>query len=480
MNTIIIATSFEKRLSGRLLFAAFLLFLLVLSLLFQPAAALGDWSGGHDVSGSGEGRKTWYFAEGCTRLGFEEWVCLMNPNDVTANANCSYILGDGQVVVREEVLPPRSRITVNVRAVIPPDNDVSLAVASDQNIVVERPMYFRYHNDITGGHDVMGAAAPRDVWYFAEGCSRDGFDTWLCLQNPGDEAALYDISYYCGDGAVEERKDLTLGPHSRFTIPVHEAGLGLGRYNDAHGDFSIAVRTTNGVPLVVERPMYFRYHSILPEWQSVDRIALAQSLGTGEIFNGNTSRMCVALTFDIEGDPTGTAVILDVLRACDVHCTFFVLGTFADAFPSLIKRMADEGHEVASHSYSHADFTSSSPATRYSEIVNADTAISRVTGYSPKPYFRFPYGARNSAALSQLNSLGYLSVNWNVDPSDYTGISSATLYMRVMSEVRPGAIVVMHGGYASQKAGALPAIIRDLRASGYEPVTVTEALLAED
>ncbi|MBN2026619.1 MAG: polysaccharide deacetylase family protein, partial [Actinobacteria bacterium] len=248
----------------------------------------------------------------------------------------------------------------------------------------------------------------------------------------------------------------------------------------AHGDFSIAVRATNGVPLVVERPMYFRYHSILPEWQSVDRVALAQSLGWKEIFNGKTSRMCVALTFDVEGDPTATAVVLDVLAAYDVRCTFFVLGSFADAYPSLIKRMADEGHEVASHSYSHPDFAASSPQRRYSEIVMAEAAIARVTGYSPRPYFRFPYGARNASAIAQLESMGYLSINWSVDPSDYTGISSATLHTRVMSEVRPGSIVVMHTAYSSQKAAALPAIIRDLRASGYEPVTVTEALLADD
>jgi peptidoglycan/xylan/chitin deacetylase (PgdA/CDA1 family) len=469
-----------NKLAAKLIYIFSALLLMMIQVSISAVPALSDWSGGHDVTGSWEGRRTWYFAEGCTRQGFEEWVCLHNPNDVYATATCTYMFGEGQTLVREENLPPASRITVNVRGIIEQDKDVSLSVVADHDIVVERPMYFRYHNTITGGHDIAGAESPREEWFFAEGCSRDGFDTWLCLQNPGEEAALYDIYYYCGDGAVEARRDLTLGPHSRFTIPAHEAGLGLGRFNDAHGDFSIEVRSSNGVPLVVERPMYFRYHSILPEWQSVDRIELAQSLGLKEIVGGNTSRRCVALTFDAEGDPAATAAILDVLRAYDVQCTFFVLGTFADVCPELVRRMADEGHEVASHSYTHPDFARLSSERRYSEIVAADTAISRVTGYSPKPYFRFPYGLRNSAALSQLNSLGYLGVNWNVDPSDYTGISADTLYARVMSQVHPGAIVVMHTVYASQKAGGLPAIIRGLRAMGYEPVTVTETLLAED
>jgi len=254
----------------------------------------------------------------------------------------------------------------------------------------------------------------------------------------------------------------------------------VGRVNNTRGDFSIAVRSTNGVPLVAERPMYFRYRSILPEWRSVDRDELVRSLGTGEIFNGDTSQRRICLTFDAEYDPAAASTILDVLKAYDVHCTFFLLGAFADQYPALVKRMADEGHEVASHSYDHREFTALSTDWRYSEIVTSEAAILRVTGLPARPYFRFPYGSRNGAALAQLNAMGYISVYWNVDPKDGTGVSAGDLYSHIMSRVRPGIIVVMHTVNAPQKAGALPAIIRDLRASGYEPVTITEALLADD
>ncbi|RJP27126.1 MAG: hypothetical protein C4536_14045, partial [Actinobacteria bacterium] len=158
---------FLSGLAARLLLA----FSLVLAGLSPAFIASGPslcaWSGGHDVMGAVSARKTWYFAEGCTRRGFEEWVCLYNPNAEAVSATCSYMLGDGRVVAGEEVLPPRSRTTLNVRAVIPPDNDVSLSVVATGDIVAERPMYFRYHNDITGGHNVMGAEAPRTAWFFA-------------------------------------------------------------------------------------------------------------------------------------------------------------------------------------------------------------------------------------------------------------------------------------------------------------------------
>ncbi|MDY6793904.1 MAG: hypothetical protein SWK76_01285 [Actinomycetota bacterium] len=150
--------------------------------------------------------------------------------------------------------------------------------------------------DWMGGSDTAGMPDAGRSWYFAEGCSRSGFDTWLCLANPGDDAALLDIDYYCGDGETVTVTGLALGPHSRFTILVHEDGLGVGR----HDDFSIELRSVNGVPVVAERPTYVRYRSLQPDWRSVDRTALAEAPGWGEIRNGSASKRTMVLTFDME------------------------------------------------------------------------------------------------------------------------------------------------------------------------------------
>ena len=66
----------------------------------------------------------------------------------------------------------------------------------------------------------VGANAPRADWYFAEGCTRPGFDTWLCLENPEDHDALVDITYMCGDGQTVTRTGIAVAARSRRTVPV--------------------------------------------------------------------------------------------------------------------------------------------------------------------------------------------------------------------------------------------------------------------
>ena len=98
----------------------------------------------------------WYFAEGTTRGGFVEWLCLQNPGDVDATATLSFILEDGTVQDNDVAVPAHTRVTVAVPNFIGPDRDVSVAIGCDQAIVVERPMYFLYQNKWPGGHVVVG------------------------------------------------------------------------------------------------------------------------------------------------------------------------------------------------------------------------------------------------------------------------------------------------------------------------------------
>jgi len=222
------------------------------------------WDDGHDSLGATAPASDWYFAEGCTRPGFHTYLCLQNPDPtLTAAVDIDYYCGDGSKIEKTVDVGPQSRLTVAVHGDglgigVHDDahGDVSIKVHSGVPIVAERPMYFNYAGMWAGGHDSLGATAPASDWYFAEGCTRPGFHTYLCLQNPGDSPAEVNIEYYCGDGSVVP-KSVDVPPHSRRTVAVHGDGLGIGVHDDARGDVSVKVHSE--VPVVAERPMYFNY-----------------------------------------------------------------------------------------------------------------------------------------------------------------------------------------------------------------------------
>jgi len=204
---------------------------------------------------------TYYFAEGTTRDNpndgtYEEWLCLQNPGATIANVTLTYMLGDGTTEVQKVTVEKESRLTVSVNDFLGADKDVSTLVESDQLILAERPMYFNYRNKWTGGHDVMGATAPRDTYFFAEGTTRDNindgsYEEWLCLQNPGGADADVKVTYMLGTGRnIEET--YPVGATSRETIDVNTA-VGPDQ------DVSMLIESTQ--PIVAEHPMYFNYRN---------------------------------------------------------------------------------------------------------------------------------------------------------------------------------------------------------------------------
>jgi len=230
--------------------------ILVLALfVYQSLPAHADWDGGHDVVGCPRAEKIWYFAEGTTRAGFNEYLCLLNPNAGATTASITYMLGTGENVNKEYGLAPNSRTTVDVSADVAAESDVSVKVEARDPVVAERPVYFRYRGTITGGHDVMGANAPAKEWYFAEGTCRPGFESYLCIQNPGSAEADVKITYMLGDGKTKEDTQ-KVGGKSRKTVVVSDT---LGVADDAAHDFSCRVETTNDAEVVAERPVYFNY-----------------------------------------------------------------------------------------------------------------------------------------------------------------------------------------------------------------------------
>lgn len=154
-------------------------------------------------------------------------------------------------MVENITVPPSCRSTVAVEATVPAGQDVSTWVQSDQPIIAERPMYFNA-SGISGGHVAEGVGIAKSTWYFAEGTTMDGFDTYLTVQNPGSEVANVNLTFMV-QGGDNVPHVLQVPATSRETIAMRDI-IGHGKHA------STLVEADRRI--VVERPMYFNYHGV--------------------------------------------------------------------------------------------------------------------------------------------------------------------------------------------------------------------------
>jgi hypothetical protein len=215
----------------------------------------GVLTGGHDVIGTRVPQTRWYFAEGTTRPGFQEYLAVQNANNADANITLKFLKTDGTETTGNEVVRANSRWTLNVNERLGAGVDSSLIVESDQPVVAERPIYFNYQQGMpgygwTGGHDVVGATTPKTKWFFAEGCSLDNFDEYICIGNPGEEIVHVDFKFMLETGQVVPY-DIEIGPKTRRTVKAWEV-VGRGH--------SLSTSLISNKPVVAERPMYFNYN----------------------------------------------------------------------------------------------------------------------------------------------------------------------------------------------------------------------------
>jgi peptidoglycan/xylan/chitin deacetylase (PgdA/CDA1 family) len=175
----------------------------------------------------------------------------------------------------------------------------------------------------------------------------------------------------------------------------------------------------------------------------------------------------VALTFDDGPNPGFTDRVLDVLKAKHVHATFFDVGRMAQAYPDLVKREIKEGHAVGDHSWSHPMLAHRSDSSARDELQRTRDLLRKLGATCT--VFRPPYGSYTGSTVAIASSLGMRTVVWSADPSDYRRPPVGTIVARVMSQVRPGVIILMHdgGGDRSNTIAAVPIIIDTLRKQGY-------------
>ncbi len=237
-----------------------------------------------------------YFAEGYTGSGFQEYLCMTNPAASLANTQVVYTLPDGTWFEQVLTVPPTSRVTIDVNQAIGSGKEVSVRIASDQAIVLERPMYFSY-NGRTGGHVVTASPGISTAWYFAEGYTGPGFDQYVCVFNPSDEVASLDFHFQVQGVGLHDITGLAVGAHSRATFRVNSL-LGEGNEN--------SLELQSSVPVVAERSMYFDYNG----WTGGSCVMGAASLANQYYFAEGTTRTGFAEYLTLQ-NPSETSITVD-------------------------------------------------------------------------------------------------------------------------------------------------------------------------
>jgi peptidoglycan-N-acetylglucosamine deacetylase len=172
----------------------------------------------------------------------------------------------------------------------------------------------------------------------------------------------------------------------------------------------------------------------------------------------------IALTFDDGNYSTSIGRLLDLLESEGVPATFFPIGYWTRDCPALFRRIS-ERFELGNHTLNHVVLTR----------VTAENARADIVGGVKSPFLRPPFGATNAQVRAIADSLGMRIILWDVDSRDWTGISAAQITSNVVNGAGDGKIVLMHMGYPNT-VQALPGIIAQLRARGYQFVTVSTLL----
>ncbi len=186
----------------------------------------------------------WFLAEGTTDWGFTTYITLQNPNDSSVSARITYMTGSGLVAGPLVKMPARSQATLFPRDTLG-NRDFSTRVECVEglSIAVDRTMTWNRTGE--EAHSSVGVTAPAKAWYFPEGSSKWGFETWLLIQNPGSSQATCQVTYMIeGEGPRTFTKTVPANSRASFDMA---ADIGAG---DA------SIKVSSSVPVIPERAMY--------------------------------------------------------------------------------------------------------------------------------------------------------------------------------------------------------------------------------
>lgn len=188
------------------------------------------------------------------------------------------------------------------------------------------------------------------------------------------------------------------------------------------------------------------------------------------VYAGSGEEKVIYLTFDAGYDNGNTALILDALKKHQAPAAFFVVGTFIENHPELVRRMAAEGHLVGNHTWSHPDMSQISTQEAFArELSRVEEAYEAATGEKMPRYYRPPRGIYSQENLRMAQKLGYRTVFWSLAYVDWLQEeqpSAEQAFSKLVGRIHPGAVVLLHST-SSTNAAILDELLTRWEQMGY-------------
>jgi len=205
------------------------------------------------------------------------------------------------------------------------------------------------------------------------------------------------------------------------------------------------------------------------------------------IYHINTPHNVVALTFDDGPSPEWTPRILDEFKKAGVKATFFMIGDHVKKYPDVARRVAEEGHEIENHTYSHPTLVFYTLDKLEREVRDTERAIRDATHRSTQ-YFRPPKAWLTATEKKKIEEMRYKTVSWTLNSKDWVTFDDKYMVKYIVRHVRSGDIILFHdsGGLFSTEGGdrhetvkTIQRLVEKLKKMGYQFVTLSELLSLE-
>lgn len=185
----------------------------------------------------------------------------------------------------------------------------------------------------------------------------------------------------------------------------------------------------------------------------------------------------VYLTFDAGYENGNVEKILDIMKDEDVKGAFFILGNLIEKNGDLVRRMSDEGHTVANHTYSHKNMTKVGSYEEFTaELDRLSSAYKELTGKEMPKYYRPPEGTFDETTMKYAHDAGYKTIFWSFAYADWDNNRQMTperAKKKILDNVHNGAVMLLHPTSATN-AAVLREVIKELKAEGYRFGTLDE------